>query len=223
MKKRVPRRVARAPLLWSALVALVVIVAIIVVLHSIPSRSTGATTPGAATTSAHANAALTTGIDMQRRPAPAFTLVDQSGASVSLASLQGHPVVLTFLDATCTQQCPIMIEYLNWTAQFLTPQQVAQIDWVAISVNPNNTPAQASAFLAKNKASMPFRFLLGSQAQLQPLWTAYRITVKPGQTDVVHTSGLYLVDQRGREREWVSDGFDPKTLAADIQTVIATS
>ncbi len=221
--KKVSRRATRAPLLWSALVALVVVVAVIVVLRSGPSRSTGAATPGTATTSAHTSGALTTGIDMQLHPAPAFNLVDQNGASATLASLQGHPVVLTFLDATCTQQCPIMIEYLNWTTQFLTPQQVAQIDWVAISVNSNNTPAQATAFLAKNKPAMHFRFLLGGQAQLQPLWKAYRITVLPGQTDVVHTSGLYLIDQQGHECEWVDANFDPKALAADIQTVLATS
>lgn len=158
---------------------------------------------------------------MQRHPAPAFSLLDQNGATISLASLRGHPVVLTFLDATCTSQCPIMVQYLDWTTQFLTPQQASQIDWVAISVNPNNTPAQATTFLAKNKAAMPVHFLLGAQAQLQPLWKAYYIEVQPGQTDVAHISGLYVIDQQGREREWADAGFDPKALAADLRAVLA--
>ena len=196
-----------------AAVALAVVIAIIAVLHGAPAK-------GSAASSAQASPTWSAGTDVQMHPAPAFTLTDQSGATVSLQSLRGHPVVLTFVDATCTQQCPIMVEYLNWTTQFLTPQQVAQIDWVAITVNPNNTPTQATAFLTKNKAAMPIHFLLGAQAQLQPLWKAYYIEVQPGQTDVVHTSGLYVIDQQGHEREWVDAGFDPKALASDLKTIM---
>lgn len=89
--------------------------------------------------------ALQGGPDMQSHPAPTFALHDQNGEVVSLQALRGHPLVLTFMDATCTEQCPIMIQYLNWAAQqFMTPQQVAQVEWVAISVNPNNTPAEVA-------------------------------------------------------------------------------
>jgi protein SCO1/2 len=161
------------------------------------------------------------GTSMDNKPAPAFTLSDQNGKPLSLASLHGHPVVLTFLDATCTEQCPIMIQYLNWTTQFMTPQQVAAVKWVAISVNPNNTPTQATAFLTKNKPVMPIAFLLGSQAQLSPLWKAYYIEVEPGQTDVAHTSGLYVLDQQGRERIWLDGSFDPKDLSGDLQSLLA--
>jgi protein SCO1/2 len=162
------------------------------------------------------------GTNMQDHPAPTFRLLDQNGVQVSLASLHGHPVVLTFLDATCTEQCPLMVQYLNWTTQFLTPKQVAAVDWVAISVNPLNTPAQAQAFLTKNKTVMPMHFLLGSQGQLAPLWKAYYIAVQPGQTDVAHTSGLLLIDQTGHERIWLDAGFDPKDLSGDIQSLLAT-
>jgi protein SCO1 len=114
-----------------------------------------------------------------------------------------------------------MVEYLNWTTQFMTPQQVAEVKGVAISVNPNNTPAQATAFLTKNKAVMPITFLLGSQAQLSPLWKAYYIEVEPGQTDVGHTSGPYVLDQQGRERVWLDGGFDPKDLSGDLKSLLA--
>jgi len=160
---------------------------------------------------------------MKLHPAPTFSLQDQSGATVSLASLHGRVVVMTFLDATCTQQCPIMVQYLNQTTQFLTPQQASQVVWVAISVNPNNTPAQATAFLAKNNAAMSMRFLLGNQAQLQPLWKGYYIDAQPGLSDVTHTSGLYLIDTQGRELEWLDAGFDPKGLATDLQKVLGSA
>ena len=161
---------------------------------------------------------------MRGNPAPDFALRDQNGVTVSLQGFHGHPVVLTFMDATCTEQCPLMVQYLNWAAQqFMSPQQVAQVEWVVISVNPNNTPAEVTAFLAKNKPVMPLRFLLGTQSQLQPLWKAYYIAAQPGQSDVVHTSGLYVIDQQGHERVWMDAGFNPKALAGDLKTLLAAT
>lgn len=207
--KRVIDGLSRPVVIWSLLGVLLVVVGTNVALRVVGHPAASAAPP------------TLQGTDMQKHPAPAFSLTDQNGKPVSLQSLRGHPVVLTFLDATCTEQCPIMIQYLNWTTkQFMTPQQVAQVEWVAISVNPNNTPAQAQAFFTKNKAAIPMRFLLGSQAQLQPLWKAYYIAVEPGQTDVVHTSGLYLIDQQGRERVWFDAGFDPKELSGDLQALL---
>ena len=40
-------------------------------------------------------------------PRPASALRDQNGAPVSLASLRGRPVLLTFLDSQCQLECPI--------------------------------------------------------------------------------------------------------------------
>lgn len=210
--KRVIDGPGRLVVIWSLLSVLIVVVAAGLALRVARSGAgAGSGTPSLALQ----------GTDMQQQPAPAFSLTDQNGNTVSLRSLHGRPVVLTFLDATCTTQCPIMIQYLNRTTkQFMTPQQVAQVAWVAISVNPHNTAAQAQAFLIKNKSAIPMRFLLGSQAQLQPLWKAYYIAVQPGQTDVVHTSGLYVIDQQGRERVWFDAGFDPKELSGDLQALL---
>src|SRR5438876_10613947 len=38
--------------------------------------------------------------------APAFSLRDQRGRRVSLRSLRGHAVLLTFLDSRCKRECP---------------------------------------------------------------------------------------------------------------------
>src|SRR5260221_3726190 len=142
--------------------AIVVVVAFAAVLLNVGANGRGGVV-------ARPTPTLQGGADMQGHPAPAFTLRDQDGAVVSLQALHGRPVVLTFLDGTCTEQCPLIVQYLNWTTQFMTRKQVDDVAWVAITVNPNNTRSQASAFLAKNKAAVPIRFRLGSQAELQPL------------------------------------------------------
>ena len=41
-------------------------------------------------------------------PAPGFSLTDQNGQPVSLASLRGKVVLMTFLDPVCTTDCPII-------------------------------------------------------------------------------------------------------------------
>ncbi|MBF6590816.1 MAG: SCO family protein, partial [Ktedonobacterales bacterium] len=125
------------------------------------------------------------------RQAPTFKLHDQTGALVTLDSLRGHPVVLTFMNATCVQACPLLAQYLNWTTQFLGTK-TADVAWVAISVNPQNTADDARGFLAKNRVTMPLRFLLGTHDQLAALWASYHIVVIPEKGDIAHTAGLYV-------------------------------
>lgn len=162
------------------------------------------------------------GPSMHERPAPPFTLQDQDGKQVTLESLRGHPVVLTFLDATCSEECPILVQYWNYTAQLLGATDTQKVVWLAMSVNPNNTPDEARAFLTKNHALMQVHFLFGTQAQLAPLWKAYYISVQPGESDVAHTAGLYVIDQAGRERAWLDAGFDPMALKNDLARLLAS-
>ncbi|HTZ24545.1 MAG TPA: redoxin domain-containing protein, partial [Streptosporangiaceae bacterium] len=46
-------------------------------------------------------------------PAPGFTLTSQDGHQVSLSSLRGKVVLLTFLDPVCTTDCPIIAQELR--------------------------------------------------------------------------------------------------------------
>ncbi|HLK01500.1 MAG TPA: redoxin domain-containing protein [Streptosporangiaceae bacterium] len=52
-------------------------------------------------------------------PAPDFTLTDQGGRTVSLASLRGKVVLLTFLDTVCTTDCPIIGAEFKQAGQLL--------------------------------------------------------------------------------------------------------
>jgi protein SCO1/2 len=155
-------------------------------------------------------------------PAPAFALRDQNGALVTLQSLRGHPVVFTFVDSVCTQECPITAQELNQTAQLLG-SRAAAVEWVALSVDPwNDTPTTAREFLSKNKVTMPLHFLLGTLDQLTPIWHAYHIQVIYNSSDIAHTVGLYVFDQQGRERVWLDAGFDPMMLSNDLKALLAS-
>ncbi len=160
------------------------------------------------------------GGDVLNDPTPGFSLHDQNGALVDMNSLRGHPVVVTFLDMTCTQECPLQAQMLQQAGNFLGAKQATQVDWVVVSVNPTNTPADASAFLQKNHVKLPIRVLLGSQAELAPVWAAYHIYVQPTPTDVAHTTALFLVDKSGRERMVFLGSYDPKAVSADLAALL---
>ena len=68
-------------------------------------------------------------------PAPGFSLTDQNGQTVSLASLRGKVVLMTFLDPVCTTDCPIIAQEFKQTGQMLGAQDES-VELVAVVANP---------------------------------------------------------------------------------------
>ena len=78
--------------------------------------------------------------------APAFSLVDQHDKPVSLASLRGKTVALTFLDDTCTTDCPVIAQEFRSADSYLG-SSARRVEMVAINANPRFiTPDYLAAF-----------------------------------------------------------------------------
>lgn len=135
------------------------------------------------------------------RPAPAFALRDQSGAVVSPAPLRGTPLLITFLDSKCTEQCPLEGREL---AQVLGSMPTgARPTLIVVSVDPaGDTPASIARAMKEWGLAGPWRWhwLRGTRSQLAPVWRAYGIEVAPKSNDIVHGLALYLIDRSGNER-----------------------
>ncbi|HLZ21220.1 MAG TPA: SCO family protein [Ktedonobacterales bacterium] len=208
---------------WILTGAVVLVVGVsALVFHAISST---ASHPTASTSSVNllAQQALKEGTDLGGATAPDFSLRDQNGETVSLASLRGHPVVLTFLDSVCPHaDCSLMAQYLNWTAKDMGVRS-ADVSWVAISVDPwHDTPASAAAFLQSRQVTMPFHFLLGTVSQLTPVWSTYHMqAILQSDGVVIHTSGLYVLDAQGRERLYLDEGFTPQALSGYLQVMLS--
>ena len=71
-------------------------------------------------------------------PAPAFSLTDQHGRTVTLGSLRGKVVLLTFLDDTCTVDCPLIAQEFRAASQLLGARS-QRVELVAVNYNPLNT------------------------------------------------------------------------------------
>ena len=154
-----------------------------------------------------------------RRPAPNFSLRDSDGRLFSLASLRGRPVVLTFMDSHCHQECPLKGRALAAAFRMVPSSERPVV--VAVSVNPwQDTPASArSAMKRFGLASFQWRWLLGSKARLEPVWRKYRIEVRRTKGEVEHTVALYLIDARGFERAGMVYPFLPTWVSTDLNSL----
>jgi protein SCO1 len=145
--------------------------------------------------------------------APDFELRDEQGRPVSMRELRGGPVVVTFLYSHCQDTCPITAQTIRGALDDLGHDVPA----LAISVDPpNDTPASARKFLAEQRTSGRIRFVLGSRAQLQPIWKGYGVT--PQRVTEEHIAHITLVDGRGFQRVgYPIAQATPERLAHDLR------
>jgi cytochrome oxidase Cu insertion factor (SCO1/SenC/PrrC family) len=138
------------------------------------------------------------------RPAPGFTLTDQNGRTLSLASLRGKVVVLEFMDPHCTDICPIVSQEYVDAYRDLGPL-AGQVVFAAVNVNQYH--AAVSDMMAYSReqrlSTIPdWHFFTGPVPDLRQVWDGYEIAVQAPNpnADIVHTSAVYFIDPSGRER-----------------------
>jgi protein SCO1 len=144
--------------------------------------------------------------------APDFELRNQDGEPVSMRALRGRPVVVTFLYTTCEDTCPIQAQTVRGALDELGHDVPA----LAIAVDPpRDTPARAQAFLAEQRATGRIDFVLGSRAELRPLWSGFAI--QPQSVTQEHQARFTLVDARGFQRVgYPGSEATPERLAHDL-------
>ena len=145
--------------------------------------------------------------------APDFELRNQDGEPVSMRSLRGRPVVVTFLYTTCQDSCPIQAQTVRGALDELGHDVPA----LAIAVDPpRDTQARAQAFLSEQRATGRIDFVLGSRAELRPVWEGFAI--RPQSVTEEHQARFTLVDARGFQRVGYPGGqATPERLAHDLR------
>jgi protein SCO1/2 len=114
----------------------------------------------------------------------------------ALRDYRGQVVVLTFMYSTCQDTCPVTATTIRGALDDLGHDVPA----LAVSVDPaHDTPDAAEAFLVKRGLSGGrMHFLLGTRAQLAPIWHDYGI--QPESKRFEHSAYVLLIDKRGRQR-----------------------
>jgi cytochrome oxidase Cu insertion factor (SCO1/SenC/PrrC family) len=181
--------------------ALLAALATVVVLIGAAPMAVAATNPNADPILIEAADGPPTPVDT---PAPPFTLTDTSGHSVSLASLTGRTVVLTFLDPVCTSDCPLIAQSLRLADENLGAE-ARNVELVAVVNNPlyRSTAVTAAFDRQEGLDHMDnWIYLTGSVAQLQKVWDDYGVQteVSPAGGMVAHSDIVYVIDRQGRTR-----------------------
>jgi cytochrome oxidase Cu insertion factor (SCO1/SenC/PrrC family) len=157
------------------------------------------------------------------RPSVPFDLTDQNGRLVSLASLRGKVVLLTFLDPVCVTDCPLVAQQFRAADQLLGGK-ARNVALVAIVANPDyRSLAYTRAFDRQESLTrLPnWHFLTGSLPQLTTVWHEYYVTADlngPGAM-VLHPDVAYVIDASGEER--LELNLDPGPATASSQSSFA--
>jgi len=150
-------------------------------------------------------------------PAADFTLTSQAGRPVSLSSLRGKVVLLTFLDPVCTTDCPLIAQEMR-SADAMLGGQAGGTELVAVVANPTYlSTAYTRAFTdQENLSQVPnWLFLTGSLSQLKSVWHDYGIEVEnlPAGAMAAHNDLAFVISADGKVRQEVSDDPGPGTSA----------
>ncbi|HXD53667.1 MAG TPA: SCO family protein [Solirubrobacteraceae bacterium] len=151
------------------------------------------------------------------RPAPGFTLTDQYGLTMSLASLRGEPVVLAFLYARCGGPCVLLAQQIRGALDELGAKPARVL---IVSADPAGDTAPAvRAFLAQVSLSGRVHYLTGTETRLAAVWKAYGVhPAADGRAAFAKYATVRLLDSAGRERViYGAEQLTPDALAHDVR------
>jgi len=147
---------------------------------------------------------------------------DSAGNLVSVPE-GGRPALVTFLYAHCTTSCPLIAGEIAAALDAVGTGTASKIDTVAISVDPTgDTPAEVNTFLAVHHLTGRMSYIIGSRAELAPLWQAWGIRAQPTNAiSSTHTALVVLVDKQGQEVGSYAGAIpiSVPALAGDLRTL----
>jgi len=161
-----------------------------------------------------------------RQPAPDFTLTDQHGQPVSLASYRGRPVIVTFIDPLCRELCPLAAQVLSKVDDQLPAAARPEILAVSVNVYANRLANLLQDF-SKWNLTPNWRWAVGSPKQLAKVWKDYYAEVEvtnkriAGTTVhyITHSEIAYLIDAKGYERELFGWPYGAKRVESAIESL----
>jgi cytochrome oxidase Cu insertion factor (SCO1/SenC/PrrC family) len=150
-------------------------------------------------------------------PAPDFHLVDQRDQPVTLASLRGYTVAMTFLDPVCTSDCPAIAQEFKVANEMLGSSS-RKVRFVAIAANPTYHSVTALDDFDRQEglaSQSNWLFLTGSTSTLASVLNDYGVAVANSVAGsmTIHADLSYVISPDGVTR-WIIPS-DPGAAAAD--------
>jgi protein SCO1 len=152
-----------------------------------------------------------------------FTLTNQDNQTFRLQDVRGRPVVLFFGYTSCPDMCPMTMSRIAGALSG-AGSHASEVVTLFVSVDPKrDTPAVLKEYVGS--FSTPLIGLTGTDEEVARVVAAYHAsyqTVATGTPNylVNHTSAIFLIDRRGRLRQYFKYDEKPETLAAALKTVL---
>jgi len=156
---------------------------------------------------------------------PDFDLLDQTGAGVSLASLKGKVVAVTFIYTRCPlpDYCPRMVENFRAIRNRFTARMNRDLVLLTISFDPKyDTPQMMAAYASANRAGGPgWLFLTGDTAKIARVCDAFGIQYFAEEGLITHSLQTAVIDRDGRLAATVEGKeFTPQQLGDLVGAVL---
>jgi protein SCO1/2 len=132
------------------------------------------------------------------RPAPALGLVDQRGATVSLAALRGRPVLVTFAYAHCQTVCPLVVQEVVRARERLADRN-PQV--VVITLDPwRDTPSRLPAIARQWELPDDAYVLSGTVGDVEAALDQWGVArTRDSRTgEITHPQVVYVLDREGK-------------------------
>jgi len=158
------------------------------------------------------------------RGAPAISLRDSLGHRVTPSQYRGKAVLLTFIYDHCPDICPLIVSNLH-NALGMLGAQAAKVQVIAVSVDPKgDTPATVKAFVAAHEMTGRMEYLIGSLAQLAPVWRVWGVAVQatPDSREVGHSAFVYGISASGKATALYPANLKPQWIAHDVPILAAS-
>jgi protein SCO1/2 len=180
-------------------------------------------TPSAEALTAEPGGGFAGGVLSPRRPAPALALRDATGARVDLAAGRGDAVFVTFLYTDCPDICPLTTVHLRRALDRMPAPVRAKVRIIAVSVDPvGDTPVAVRRFLARHRMTGRMSYLVGSAAELRPIWKSWGVaSINDASSDfVTHSALVYGIDAGGGLTTVYPSDVPPEDLVHDAPRLI---
>jgi protein SCO1/2 len=153
------------------------------------------------------------------KPAPAIALRNYLGRPVTLSAFRGKAALVTFLYTHCPDVCPLITENLK-AALAQAPAVAGRVQIVAVSVDPKgDTPRAVADFLRRHSMIGRMQYLIGSPAELAPVWASWYVGSSSDATNpahVAHSALVYGITATGRLLTIYPATFSPAEVAHDV-------
>jgi protein SCO1 len=152
------------------------------------------------------------GLENLERPAPDFSMTDQTGRPLRLMDLKGKVWAASFIFTHCQGPCPLITKHM--AALQAETADLPDARLVSITIDPDrDTPGVLNRFASGFKADpQRWYFLTGPRGDLERVVQhGFLTAMQPadGTDQIIHGTMVALVDRSGMIRGFLS-GTDPE-------------